>query len=396
MDEPKNIVVITKTLDVGGTEQHLALILPELINHGWDITCLVLQGGGPLQAVLQRHGIVVRNILGSRYARIAQKLPRCIEQPLRRVFQILLLAAHLRKLSQQIILHFFLPEPYILGMFCAMLVRFKGPTIMSRRSLNNYHQRRPWVAKVERFLHRKVSMATGNSQAVINQLLAEGFRRDQVRLIYNAANTTPFVVVKSRRQTRERLNLTADALVLILVANLISYKGHLDLLQALSGIKDELPEKWCLFCVGRDDGIGASLQAAAEKLGLADHILWLGSRADVADLLSAADIGLLCSHEEGFSNAILEGMVAGLPMVVTDVGGNKEAVVDGKTGWVVPAKDPVALRQAILKLIRDPQQAQSFGLAGKARVAELFALDTCVQGYLNLYQLTGSLKKVNF
>ena len=83
---------------------------------------------------------------------------------------------------------------------------------------------------------------------------------------------------------------------------------------------------------GRDDGIGSSLKTKTRKLGIAEHVRFLGQRPDVVELLRIADIGLQCSHEEGFSNALLEAMAAGLPTIATDVGGTAEAVVDGVTG----------------------------------------------------------------
>mgnify|MGYP000622031839 CR=1 FL=1 len=117
-----------------------------------------------------------------------------------------------------------------------------------------------------------------------------------------------------------------------------------------------------------------------------DNVVSLAKLYGVADLLTLADIGLLCSHEEGFSNAVLEGMAAGLPMVVTDVGGNKEAVLHGKTGYVVPARDSKALANALLALVNNREQAIAFGLAGQARVKAQFALETCVNAYIKLYE----------
>ena len=124
----------------------------------------------------------------------------------------------------------------------------------------------------------------------------------------------------------------------------------------------------------------------ALALELDKRIFWLGSRRDIPNLLSQADVGVLPSHEEGFSNAILEGMAAGLPMVVTDVGGNSEAVIDGETGFVVPSKDPKALAVALERLITDSEMRKSMGKAGRQRVEERFSLDSCVDAYEALFQ----------
>lgn len=75
-----------------------------------------------------------------------------------------------------------------------------------------------------------------------------------------------------------------------------------------------------VVCVGRDEGFGASLRKLAQVRGVARNLRWLGQRDNVTNLLGCADIGLLVSHEEGFSNAVLEGMAIGVPMIVTNVG----------------------------------------------------------------------------
>jgi len=156
-----------------------------------------------------------------------------------------------------------------------------------------------------------------------------------------------------------------------------------------------LPLDWKLFIVGRDDGIGDDLRAQAVAAGLDRNVVFLGARKDIPALLSACDIGLLCSHEEGFSNAILEGMAAGLPMVVTEVGGNPEAVLNGETGLVVPPRSPRQLADAIVRLAGDQALRARFGAEAKRRVAENFTLDRCAERYGSLYRalLSGRLPK---
>ena len=136
----------------------------------------------------------------------------------------------------------------------------------------------------------------------------------------------------------------------------------------------------------RDDGAGLEIRTMARQLGIDDRVSFLGLRLDVPDLVSASDVGLLSSHQEGFSNTILEAMAAGLPMIVTNVGGNAEAVVDGETGLVVPARDPHALAEAIVLIARDPNLRRRYGAAGRKRVESMFSLDACVAKYEALYR----------
>jgi glycosyltransferase involved in cell wall biosynthesis len=178
-----------------------------------------------------------------------------------------------------------------------------------------------------------------------------------------------------------------------MVANLIPYKGHEDLIDALAIAAQEIPQDWHLVLAGRDDGIGARLKGKISESGLHDHVSFLGSRTDIPALLAASDLGILCSHQESFANAILEGMAAGLPMIVTNVGGNSEAVVDGVTGIIVPAKDPRQLAEAIVRLARDPSMRNAYGTAARQRVVERFGMERCIALHELLYRklLTGEM-----
>ena len=180
---------------------------------------------------------------------------------------------------------------------------------MSRRSMNDYQRKRPCLAWFERQLHRTLHAALGNSEAVVSQLAGEGIHPEKLAMIYNGIDLSPFLRVRGRDIVRRELGLPNGAFVLILVANLIPYKGHADLLSALALICHQLPEPWRMLMVGRDDSIGKVLVEQAAQNGLNENVIWLGGRADVPDLLNASDLGLLCSHEEGFSNSILEAMV---------------------------------------------------------------------------------------
>jgi glycosyltransferase involved in cell wall biosynthesis len=225
----------------------------------------------------------------------------------------------------------------------------------------------------------------GNSQAVVNELHAEGVAMERLGLLYNGIDFTPFENLPSRSTIRENLGISEGALLIVCVANLIPYKGHADLIRALGGVRSELPKDWMIALVGRDSGIAKELKDLSEDLEVGEHILWLGERSDAIAIYAASDIGVLCSHEEGFSNSVLEGMASNVAMVVTDVGGNAEAILDGECGIVVPARDPRTLGKAILTLALDKDMRQRMAMAGYARVKQKFGIDSCVSQYSNLY-----------
>lgn len=369
--EPIDILVVTRKLDLGGTEGHLAQVLPRLNHRRFRARVFALYPGGCLEGRMRDAGVPV---LGA---------PPALPPGARRVAAAARLLAHMM-FGRPAVVHFFLPEAYLVGGLCALVTR-REVRVMSRRSLNAYQRKHPILARVERWLHHRMTAVIGNSQAVVDELADEGVADTRLGLIYNGIDLEPFDDLPRRGEIRAALGLADDALVLVTVANLIPYKGHGDLLQALAGVRDDLPDGWLLLCAGRDDGMGGALKAEAVALGLGGHVRWLGEHRDVPALLRAADIGVLCSREEGFSNTVLEGMAAGLAMVVTDVGGNREAVVDGATGVVVALRDSLALGRAILALARDPRRRRAMGAAGRRRVEATFPIAACVARYERLY-----------
>ena len=378
---PPRLLFVVSSLAVGGTEKHLASISAALKARGWDVALYSTGGDGALTPVLLSRG--VRVISPPRFARRLLGFPlgtRFLRLP---VTALHLLVVLLRQRFS--IIHFFLPEAYVVGAPLALLAGIRL-RVMSRRSLNTYQGGHALSALVERCLHVLVAAALANSRSVARQLEAEGISAQRIGLIYNGVASEVPAVTNARHGIRQGLGLGDATLVLVIVANLIPYKGHLDLVDALARAAANIPADWRLLIVGRDDGAGADVRARARSAGIADKIRFLGERNDVADLLSASDIGLLTSHQEGFSNAIIEGMYAGLPMIVTDVGGNAEAVVDGQTGLVVPARDPIALAAAIERLAGDPQLRVRYGGEGHRRATTYFSLDGCVTAYEALYR----------
>lgn len=365
------VLVVVPLLAVGGAEKHIATVFPQLRANGFDIRIVTARPEAVLDQGLRDAGVPVFNTKALR------------PSPLRQLAACIAIGRQIRSWRPDIV-HFFLPEAYILGGLTAWLVRHPV-RIMSRRSLNNYQIGRPWVARLEKFLHRRMTALVANSDAVRHELTAEGVPDTRLHVIRNGVPEAMFNPTR-RTEARARLNLSGEAFVMTCVANLIPYKGHADLIDALALCADEMPDDWRLLLAGRDDGIGAALEARAVQAGIASHIRFLGGESDISDVLGSSDLGLLCSHQEGSPNSVLESMAAGLPMVVTDAGGTAEAVVDGTTGLVAPVYDIGAIAAAIRTLARDPARRAAAGQAGKARARELHSLEACTNAYARLYE----------
>jgi glycosyltransferase involved in cell wall biosynthesis len=204
------------------------------------------------------------------------------------------------------------------------------------------------------------------------ELLRTGyFRAERIRAIPNGVDLPPEDPT-ARGRLRDELGL-GEAPTLIVTSRLHPMKGHAHLLDAVALLREDFPALR-LLVVG--DGVERGrLEEQAEELGLADAVVFTGFRTDVAELLRAADLFVLPSLREGMPNTALEAMAAGLPVVAAAVDGVPEVVVEEETGLLVPARDPQALRDAIGRLLTEPQFAQALGQAGRERVAEHFSTE---------------------
>jgi glycosyltransferase involved in cell wall biosynthesis len=376
------ILYVIGNLDVGGAERHLVQVLPQLSKRGHELAVYTITKKGKLAPFLEQAGVKVIEPL---FASALQKLPKLVRKSVLLLFSVTSLCILLIRLRPAVV-HFFLPESYLLGGLCS-LVTGRHILIMSRRSLNRYQAKYPLLARLERWLHLRMHAVLGNSKAVVQELKGEGVHCDRLGLLYNGIDIAQLDGLPSRASVRADLGVEEQEVLVVCVANLIPYKGHEDLIRALSGIRRQMPGNWTVAMVGRDYGMGAQLRELAQKQGVGEHILWLGERSDAIAICAAAEIGVLCSHEEGFSNSVLEGMAAGVAMVVTDVGGNSEAVLNGESGFVVPVRNPEALGKAILSMVVDIDMRRRIAAAGHRRVADNFSLNTCVNQYADLYRL---------
>ena len=165
---------------------------------------------------------------------------------------------------------------------------------------------------------------------------------------------------------------TGHPVRLIMVARFSEPKDHILLLQALAGLQNKLDYE--VLFAGEGELL-PQVRGIAEKLGLSTRVKFLGTRTDVPELLAKAHAFVLISKWEGFPLTILEAMRAGLPVVSSDVGGSREAVLDGETGFLVPRGDEESLRDRLRQLIVDAQLREKMGTAGYARFNQHFTFE---------------------
>jgi glycosyltransferase involved in cell wall biosynthesis len=202
----------------------------------------------------------------------------------------------------------------------------------------------------------------------------------RVQTIYNGLNLADWGSIETRSNFQ-------GATRIVTVGNIRRVKGHDILIKAAAAIVPKSPN--VSFSIAGDvlePDYFAELEQLVHDLGLSNHFHFAGGIADLRPYLARADIFVLPSRSEGFSNSIVEAMAASLPVVATDVGGNAEAVMDGVTGFIVPPEDPTALATAIVHLLSDPLQAEAMGEAGRSRASQTFTTEAMMGKIVAAYR----------
>ncbi len=209
-----------------------------------------------------------------------------------------------------------------------------------------------------------------------------GVKRDKIVTVPNGIDLTAFDRSVDRARKRREFGLAPDDLVAICVGRLVKMKGHSILVEAAKKVVNQ--NRKIKFLVVGDGPEREELGKRTSTEGIAENVIFTGLRDDVPELLLASDLFVQTSYTEGLSCTVLEALGAGCPAVVTDVGGNKEIIRDGKEGYLIPIADPSGLEKKILSLAESPEVRAELGKNARER-AKTFSLGSMVQNYEHLY-----------
>ena len=244
-------------------------------------------------------------------------------------------------------------------------------------------QRLPFTGLRKRLLRRVNAFVTLNGE-IEDELAGFGLGTIPCHRIGNGVDLTMFFPAsgKERRALRGRLGLPEDRVLCAFVGRLTPQKDPDLLLEAWA--MGRWPDTH-LVLVG-DGPLRNRLEARAASGSLAGHVTFIGARTDVAEYLRAADLLALPSRAEGMSNALLEAMACGIPVVASDLPANREVVGrDGRTGWLVAPGDPAALAGAMERLVQSPSLRREIGAAARVIVQNQFDIQRVTDRYLSLY-----------
>ncbi len=357
----------------GGTEQHLAQLIRGLAKLGFRSTLVAFDmGDNPLLEGLRQQGVPVIHLPVAR-----EYVPNAVRQAARLAG---LIRAHRYDIVQTY--HQKADTYGALIAWCAgarHLVSSKRDTGELRKPLHIFLNRR-----LRGLFQAFIMTADRVRTAVVRR---DGLPPARVTTIHNGVDAQRFAVptAAQREAARARFGFGADDFVVGMVAGFRPEKNHDIFFAGLAQAAPAIPTLRVLAV-----GAGELLESYRQKLAasaLGDRVRFVGDVPDVVPYLWAMDVGCLTpGANEGFSNAVIEQMATGLPMVVTDVGGNAEAVVDGLNGAVIAPRDAPALAAALQRIHADAAARAAMGAASRRRVEESFSIEQMCAAHAALYR----------
>jgi L-malate glycosyltransferase len=371
--KPRVLQLICSFHQGGSERQAIQLTRLLLESDRYDIDVAVLDGTGVLRGDIEKLGFpeILEYPLSSFYdANYIKQLRRFSRMLIERQISILQTSDFYTN---------------IFGLMGAALARVPV-RIGARRETTGWRNRKQKFA--ERCSYRFADNVVANAEACRALLVKEGVPDRKIVTIYNGLDTSRVTAPPgiNRETAREALGLPGNgARYVTMIANLrSSVKNYPMFLRAAKIVGREIPE--ARFIIAGEGKLLDPTRSLAAEMGLADSVLFLGRCLRVAELLAATEVCAFSSSHEGFSNSILEYMAAGRPVVVTNVGGASEAVIENETGHIVDADDHQKMAERIIGLLRAPERARRMGERGREIVAQKFSVEAQLKQTLDLYE----------
>ena len=233
---------------------------------------------------------------------------------------------------------------------------------------------------VKKLTHRFVAVSADVRQRLERY---EGLDASRIEVVYNGVSAEAPLSPEARATARQELGFAPDAVVVGTVGRFDPIKNLPMLVESLARVSKTTPSLRGLL-VGAGP-VFADISGRIVERGLAERVHLTGFRSDARRLVQCMDLFVLASFSEGTSMALLEAMAAGVPVAVTNVGGNPEIVTGGETGWVVTSDAVDELTAAISEAAGNPQRRQEFAARGRQRFLEKFAFDRMIENYRQRY-----------
>jgi glycosyltransferase involved in cell wall biosynthesis len=356
---------------MGGAERNL-LQLVTALKKGDHVPIVACLQGGSVSRMIENLGIQVEDLLVKKiYGVDGVKALLSLKRIISRQGADLIVTYH--------------EGSDFLGIVLSFLTR--TPIISNRRDLGfNLKPRHIFIYRIiNRFFSRIITVSTATKTEVVKR---QNCLESKITVIHNGVDVSDYV---SQSLGKKHFGLEESRLLICCLANIRSIKGQEFLLESARLLKEKGFSNFQIILIGKFEKSGAyylQLREMVDEFELGEFVDFKGylSPREIKKRLAVSDIGVLPSLSEGFSNALLEYMAAGLPVVATEVGGNPEAILNGETGFLVPPGNPQALAGALQLLLNDNELRVEMGRSGKRRVMERFSHDLMISNYLAAFQ----------
>ncbi|TWU04299.1 glycosyltransferase family 4 protein [Stieleria varia] len=358
------LALVIPTMDRGGAEKQLCLLAENLPRDEFDVRVFLLTREGPLVDRLRDAGVSV-TLIGKRFKADPTALFR--------------LRRELKSFAPDIV-HTWI---FAANSFGRLAAKWAGvPTILaSERCVDPWKSRMHFM--VDRWLAKSTAAITTNSEGVRDFYAQHGIDRELFRVIPNGIEPRRGVAV-GRDEVRRRLQVEPERKLILAVGRLWPQKRYRDLIWAAE-LLGTLRLDTTLVIVGDGPQKGELLRFR-DSVTCPQHVRFAGPRTDVAELLNGADLFWIGSEYEGQSNAVIEAMQAGVPVIGTDIPGNRDLIVPGVTGQIVELGDRAGFARQSQELLENPAMAARFGQAAMERINRDFTISAMVEAHIGLYR----------
>ncbi len=368
------ILHVIPKLVVGGVQTQLQLVLRNYDRSRYSVTVCTLYDIGDIGREMEESGIEVV----------------CLQKPKDRFDWTII--RDLYRLIKEKNIKIVRTHRYNANLYGRVAALLAGvPCIIA--SVHNIYQRDRKLNR--RIVNHLLSRLTDKVVAVSETVKRDIVRYDavpdgKVQVIYNGIDMSRFSAADGST-VRKEFGLSAACRVIGTVGRFTDQKGHRYLVEAAAEVMERHPDV-VLLMVG-DGALKGELTASAERLHIADRVIFAGWRRDIPALLDAMDIFAFPSHWEGLPNAVIEAMAMGKPIIASDILPVREVIASEQDGILVPPGDSHALAGAIASLLADRVYAANMGSHVRERARANFSIDATVGAYVALFEKV--LKKKN-
>ncbi|MCB9554671.1 MAG: glycosyltransferase [Deltaproteobacteria bacterium] len=362
------LLSVMPTTAIGGTERQAFQRYMRYADHGIEVTLFILLREGELSPKYADAGITVLHLKPS--------LPRLIQTLRRSRFDLVETFGQRGHMIGRTAIQAVRPQPALFSIKVSVDLQW---TMLNRL--------------LERATEHWATKHVSNSYAGKHALRSIGISAERIAVVPNGThipNDAELEVHAERgRELRSALGISAQAFVILSVANLRAAKDHESLLRGFASAQ-ALQADSALLLAG-DGPKREPLEQLARGLGIADRVRFLGVRSDVADLLGAADVFVLPTHWEGMPGAVMEAMAAAVPVIASGVGGVPELIQHERSGFLVSPLAPDEITEALSRLYDQPDLRRSIARQARHDIT-FFSIDRQVDRWVELYRRSRLLK----